>query len=153
VGVTSVKLPPQSPNLNAYAERFVRSIKESCLDRLILFGEASLRKAIRDFILHYHEERNHRAKAISFCFLERNCPTPRRTGRFAVSSGSAGCSSTIIEKRHEDRPGADPVGWLLRGWIALRSGHDSEAHQGDALVLVAGSASPLGGGWVTTSYM
>jgi putative transposase len=53
VGVTSVKLPPQSPNLNAYAERFVRSIKESCLDRLILFGEASLRRAIQHFILHY----------------------------------------------------------------------------------------------------
>src|SRR5947208_11932137 len=62
VGVTSVKLPPQSPNLNAYAERFVRSIKESFLDRLILFGEASLRKAIGDFVLHYHEERNHQGK-------------------------------------------------------------------------------------------
>src|ERR1700751_162021 len=44
VGVSAVKLPPQSPNLNAYAERFVRSIKESCLDRLICFCEASLRK-------------------------------------------------------------------------------------------------------------
>ena len=52
VGVQWVKLPPQSPNLNAVAERFVRSIKESCLDRLILFGEAGLRKAIRNFILH-----------------------------------------------------------------------------------------------------
>jgi putative transposase len=47
VGVTSVKLPPQSPNLNAYAERFVRSVKESCLERLILFGENSLRTAAR----------------------------------------------------------------------------------------------------------
>lgn len=68
VAVTSVKLPPQSPNLNAYAERFVRSIKESCLDRLILFGEASLRKAIRDFILHYHEERNHQGKGNQLLF-------------------------------------------------------------------------------------
>jgi putative transposase len=58
-GVKSVKLPPKSPNLNAYAERFVRSIKESCLDRLILFGEASLRVAIREFVEHYHHERNH----------------------------------------------------------------------------------------------
>ena len=58
-GVKSVKLPPQSPNLNAYAERFVRSIKESCLDRLIFFGEGSLRKGIREFVLHYHGERNH----------------------------------------------------------------------------------------------
>jgi len=42
VGVKSVKLPPRSPNLNAHAERFVRTIKESCLERMILFGEASL---------------------------------------------------------------------------------------------------------------
>ena len=45
-GVQSVKLPPRSPNLNAYAERFVRTIKESCLERITLFGEGSLRKAI-----------------------------------------------------------------------------------------------------------
>ena len=44
---------------NAYAERFVRTIKESCLERIILFGEASLRKAIQEFMEHYHRERNH----------------------------------------------------------------------------------------------
>ena len=59
VGVESVKLPPRSPNLNAYAERFVRSIKESCLERMILFGEDSLRTAIQNFVAHYHSERNH----------------------------------------------------------------------------------------------
>ena len=59
VGIGSVKLPPQSPNLNAYAERFVRTIKESCLDRMILFGERSLRRVIREFMAHYHLERNH----------------------------------------------------------------------------------------------
>jgi transposase InsO family protein len=58
-GVETLRLPPKSPNLNAFAERFVRSIKESCLDRLILFGEASLRRAVREFAAHYHEERNH----------------------------------------------------------------------------------------------
>jgi putative transposase len=58
-GIESVKLPPRSPNLNAYAERFVRSIKESCLERLIFFGEDSLRNAIREFVAHYHLERNH----------------------------------------------------------------------------------------------
>ena len=58
-GVKSVKLPPRSPNLNAYAERFVRTIKESCLNRLILFGEDSLRKSIQEFTAHYHTERNH----------------------------------------------------------------------------------------------
>jgi putative transposase len=59
VGVESVKLPPCSPNLNAYAERFVRTIKESCLDRLILFGESSLRKTVSEFVTHYHTERPH----------------------------------------------------------------------------------------------
>jgi len=58
-GVQSVKLPPRSPNLNAHAERFVRTIKESCLERMILFGEGSLRKAIHAFVMHYHYERNH----------------------------------------------------------------------------------------------
>jgi hypothetical protein len=57
-GVKSVKLP-RSPNLNPHAERFVRTIKESCLDRMILFGEGSLRKATREFVAHYHGERNH----------------------------------------------------------------------------------------------
>jgi putative transposase len=45
--------------LNAYAERFVRSIKESCLERMIFFGEGSLRKAVQEFTLHYRHERNH----------------------------------------------------------------------------------------------
>ena len=63
VGVESVKLPPRSPNLNASPERFVRSIKESCLERMILFGEESLRVAIRNFVAHYHSERNHQGLA------------------------------------------------------------------------------------------
>jgi hypothetical protein len=53
---------------NAVAERFVRSIKESCLDRLILFGEESLRKAIQNFLLHYHAERNHQGRGNKLLF-------------------------------------------------------------------------------------
>ena len=48
-----------TPNLNAFAERFVRRIKESCFNRLILFGEGSRRRAVREFDAHYHHERNH----------------------------------------------------------------------------------------------
>jgi putative transposase len=58
-GVEVIRLPPKSPNLNAYAERFVRSIKDECLNRMIFIGEASLRRAIREFMAHYHAERNH----------------------------------------------------------------------------------------------
>ncbi len=58
-GVEIVRLPPRSPNLNAYAERFVRSIKDECLSRVVFFGERSLRKATREYAAHYHRERNH----------------------------------------------------------------------------------------------
>src|SRR5262249_34555220 len=59
IGIESVKLPPRSPNLNAHAERFVKTIKEGCLERMLLFGEDSLRNAVRNFLEHYHLERNH----------------------------------------------------------------------------------------------
>ena len=58
-GTNVIRLPPRSPNLNAYAERFVRSIKEECLGRMIFIGQGWLRRAVREYIEHYHEERNH----------------------------------------------------------------------------------------------
>ena len=58
-GVTSVRLPPRSPNLNAYAERLVLSIKSECLDRIVLLGERHLRRAIAEDVQHYHHERGH----------------------------------------------------------------------------------------------
>ena len=61
-GVKRVPLPPRSPNLNAYAERWVRSVKEECLSRLILFGEASLRHVLTQYVAHFHHERNHQGK-------------------------------------------------------------------------------------------
>jgi putative transposase len=57
--VEPVRLPPKSPNLNAHIERYMRSLKEECLERLILFGEESLRNAVAAFSTHYHTERNH----------------------------------------------------------------------------------------------
>jgi len=61
-GVTRVPLPPRSPNLNAHAERWVRSVKEECLSRVILCGEASLRHALTQYVEHFHHERNHQSK-------------------------------------------------------------------------------------------
>ena len=57
--VKAVRLPPRSPNLNAYAERFVRTIKEGCVNRMIFFSERSLWNAISEFVEFYHHERNH----------------------------------------------------------------------------------------------
>jgi transposase InsO family protein len=58
-GTNVIRLPPRSPNLNAYAERFVRSIKSECLNRMIFIGQASLRRAVAEYVDHYHGERNH----------------------------------------------------------------------------------------------
>ena len=60
--VKMIRLPARSPNLNSFAERWVRSVKEECLSRLILFGERSLRRALQQYVVHYHEERNHQGK-------------------------------------------------------------------------------------------
>ena len=80
--IESVRLPARSPNLNAYAERFVRTIKESCLERLILFGEQSLRRAIEEFVVHYHHERNHQGLDNELIFPELTATDP-----FAPPSG------------------------------------------------------------------
>jgi transposase InsO family protein len=58
-GVDVIRTPIQVPNCNAYAERFVLSIKSECLNRMIFFGEASLRRAMSEYLDHYHAERAH----------------------------------------------------------------------------------------------
>jgi transposase InsO family protein len=58
-GIRVVQTPYQARNANAHAERFVRSIKEECLDRIIPFGECHLRRAVHEYVAHYHRERNH----------------------------------------------------------------------------------------------
>ena len=67
-GVKPVKIPPKSPNLNAFAERFVLSIKTECLNRLILFGEKSLRRAVDQYVEHYNHERNHQGRGHEILF-------------------------------------------------------------------------------------
>ena len=58
-GIRVVQTPYRAPNANAYAERFVRSIKQECLNRVIPFGERQLRRTIAEFVAHDHGERNH----------------------------------------------------------------------------------------------
>ena len=61
-GVERVVLPPRSPNLHAYAERWIRSVKDDALGLLILFGESSLRHVLNEYVDHYHQERHHQGK-------------------------------------------------------------------------------------------
>lgn len=71
-GVRVVRTPYHAPNCNAHAERFVRSIKEECLDRIVPLGEGHLRRALHEFAAHYHRERNH--QGIGNELIEREPP-------------------------------------------------------------------------------
>ena len=61
-GVKRVPLPPRSPWLNAFAERWIQSVKTEVLSKMILFGERSLRHVLGEYIARYHEERPHQGK-------------------------------------------------------------------------------------------
>ena len=76
--VETVRLPARSPNLNAYAERFVRSIKSECLARMIPLGERHLRSAVADYVDHYHIERNH--QGLNNRLIKKPCDVPDRSG-------------------------------------------------------------------------
>jgi transposase InsO family protein len=84
-GVTPLRLPARSPNLNAFAERFVGSIKSECLARMLPLGEAHLRTAVRAFVDHYHEERPHQG-------LGNTCITPTTT---SVGTGPVRCRERL----------------------------------------------------------
>jgi len=79
--VQPLVLPPRSPNLNAFAERWVRSVKSECLSKLILFGEGSLRRAAIEFIQHYHLERPHQGKGNKLLFPAPNPPSSQCASR------------------------------------------------------------------------
>src|SRR6202047_3321801 len=76
--VKTIRLPARSPNLNSHAERWVRSVKEECLSKLILFGESSLRRALTQFQEHYHTERNHQGKGSVLLFPNTEAPPMKR---------------------------------------------------------------------------
>jgi len=86
--VDPLKLPARSPNLNAYAERWVKSVKDECLSKLILFGEKSLRRALCEYLIHFHTERNHQGKDNVLLF-------PAATKAMIHGDGSVGCKECL----------------------------------------------------------
>jgi hypothetical protein len=79
-GIQPLLLPPRSPNLNAHLERWNRSVKEECLSKMILFGEASLQHMLSNYTQHFHSERNHQGKGNVILF-------PAAADRIGESSG------------------------------------------------------------------
>src|SRR5215210_8734012 len=86
--VQALTLPPRSPNLNAFAERWVRSVKQECLSKMILFGEGSLKRALTEFTQHYQSERNHQGKDNALLF-----PSPEVMK--AAPNGSVRCKESL----------------------------------------------------------
>jgi putative transposase len=87
-GVKSVRLPARSPNLNPFAERFVLSIKSECLNQLVLFSEGQLRRSVKTFASHYHEERNHQG-------LDNRLINPRTTVANDDNDGDVRCRERL----------------------------------------------------------
>jgi hypothetical protein len=95
-------LPARSPNLNAYAERWVRSVKEECLSKVILFGERSLRRALSEYVENFHAERNHQRKGNVLLFPRGT--NIRREGPVQCASDRAdSCAITIRRQRERGR--------------------------------------------------
>ena len=114
--VKPIQLPARSPNLNAFSERWVKSVKEECLSKLILFGESSLKRALQQYEVHYHEE----AKRITCCFLGRLSRWGVIRDRFNVRSDWEVSSSTTIGRRHEQQSGqSDSDHRILPFWVSL----------------------------------
>jgi putative transposase len=76
-GVKTIPLSARSPNLNAFAERWVRSVKQECLSKLVLFGEGPLSRVLTEYGRHYHRERNHQGKGNQLLFPDGTRPNPQ----------------------------------------------------------------------------
>ena len=78
-GVQPKRLPPISPNFNAYAERWIQNIKVECLSKLIITSERGLLRVLREYLMHFREERNHQGRGYKLLFPRHHnteCPLP-----------------------------------------------------------------------------
>jgi hypothetical protein len=97
-GVKTIPLPARSPNLNAFAERWVRSVKQACLSKLILFGERPLLRALAEFSARYHHERNHQGKGDKL-LLPHAGDEPRKPGHTVAVLGTQGAEAVRLSRR------------------------------------------------------
>ena len=108
-GIRVVQTPLQAPNANAYAERFVRSIKQECLNRVIPFGDRHFRRMIAEYVEHYHRERNHQGLANELIEGVATgtsrpysaAPAARRAAQLLLSRGVMGRTDQCYGSAHE----------------------------------------------------
>jgi transposase InsO family protein len=112
-GIRVIQTPYAAPHCNAYAERFVRSIKEECLDRLVILGEAHLRRTLVAFTEHYHRERNHQGLQDQ---LMMPGPTRQPRGAIRCQPRLGGSCVTTIEPPEGSAEFPDSTGWQHDGF-------------------------------------
>lgn len=122
--VAPLRLPLRTPNLNAYAERWVRSVKGECLSYLVFLGEASLRSAVRKYLVHHHTKRNQRDKENVLLFPTVAPDTCTVKGSIACRQRFGGRPSTTIKRPQEllDQTGMPSLATLECVQAARRSG-------------------------------
>jgi putative transposase len=98
-GVKTIQLPAKSPNLNAFAERWVRSVKEECLSKLILFGEGALSRVLTEYSCHYHHERNHQGKDNRLLFPGGNRKDVSAEPKHRLSSATRRSTQVLPARR------------------------------------------------------
>jgi len=117
-GIRIVQTPYQAPNANAYAERFVRSIKDECLSRVIPFGERHLRRTITEYVEHYHRERNHQGLANEL--IEAGLRRGRKARSDSPASATRWAPQLLLSRGVMTRQGwirtLGPTNGTLRGW-------------------------------------
>ena len=96
-GTRPVLLPPRSPNLNLHIERFMPRMKSECLERMIFFGKAPLRRTPVEFAAHYHGERNHQNWATGS--LSRALRSNASRGRSPAGTGSRPVALLTLQRR------------------------------------------------------
>jgi hypothetical protein len=115
-GITVIEMPIRAPRANAYAERFVRTIRAECLDWLLIIGRRHLESVLRIYPAHYNRERPHRAlsprppeSAAAIC--------PPNVARSNVATCSAGSSRNATKQRHEWNPHFETLTVTARTWL------------------------------------
>jgi putative transposase len=106
-GIETIPLPPKSPNLNAYAERWVRTVKDQCLKRLIITSEEQLRKALKEFVEFYHHERGHQGIGNVIPFPKPEDKVGSLEGRVIKRSRLGNLLNSYFRLKSEENPMQD----------------------------------------------
>ncbi|MFO1078440.1 MAG: integrase core domain-containing protein [Planctomycetota bacterium] len=150
-GVRVVRTAYQAPNMNAIAERWMRSVKSECLDRMVLFGEDALKQALQEYGAHFHQERPHQGLGNTVMSRRRVRRSRRSVGGWSSPNGSAACSVATVASPDGPRS-RGRRGWELRRGSGLSGDRRCPASADQGARAVGGAGWPSGVGALFGPY-